>query len=217
MYFDCDIPFGSGLSSSAGIEVSTMLTILTQFDYPYSKKDVAIWCQKTENEYCKVNCGIMDQFASSNGKKNMAMLLDCKKIECEEGAFLRDNFCISCPRNCKQCKDGNSCLRCETGFYFDADENACVLRICKRGTYKDNVSGECRKCSTPHCSACDEESCFGCVMGYTLQGQSCVPEKCPEGCKTCSSPDSCDACASGYEMVNGECAAVSCPAGKSGG
>ena len=83
MYFDCDIPFGSGLSSSAGIEVSTMLTILTQFDYPYSKKDVAIWCQKTENEYCKVNCGIMDQFASSHGKKNMAMLLDCKKIECE--------------------------------------------------------------------------------------------------------------------------------------
>lgn len=138
----------------------------------------------------------------------------CKKIECEEGAFLRDNFCISCPRNCKKCKDGNSCLRCETGFYFDADENACVLRICKRGTYKDNVSGECRKCSTPHCSACDEESCFGCVMGYTLQGQSCVPEKCPEGCKTCSSPDSCDACDSGYEMVNGECAAVSCPAGK---
>lgn len=82
MYFDCDIPFGAGLSSSAGIEVSTMITMLEHCNKEYSLKDVAIWCQRAENEYCGVNCGIMDQFASCNGKKNGAMLLDCKNVEC---------------------------------------------------------------------------------------------------------------------------------------
>lgn len=80
MYYDCDIPFGGGLSSSAGIEVATMITMLETMGYKYSLRDVALWCQKTENEYCNVNCGIMDQYASANGKKNMAMLLDCKKV-----------------------------------------------------------------------------------------------------------------------------------------
>lgn len=83
MYFDCDIPFGGGLSSSAGIEVSTMVTALIQNGYNYDNKKIALLCQDVENNYCHVNCGIMDQFASSNGKKNMAMLLDCKKVECE--------------------------------------------------------------------------------------------------------------------------------------
>ncbi|MBQ7307259.1 MAG: galactokinase [Clostridia bacterium] len=83
IYVDCDIPFGAGLSSSAGLEASAMITMLEQNGYNYSLTDVALWCQRAEHEYCFVMCGIMDQFASCNGKKDKAMLLDCKKVECE--------------------------------------------------------------------------------------------------------------------------------------
>lgn len=83
MLHDCTVPFGSGLSSSAAIEVSTLAALATIAEEPIDKKEIALLAQKAEREYAKVNCGIMDQYASANGLENHAILLDCKKIEHE--------------------------------------------------------------------------------------------------------------------------------------
>lgn len=83
MVQDCTVPFGSGLSSSAAIEVSTIAALSVIAGEELNKKDIAVKAQEAEKEYAGVNCGIMDQYASSCGKKNCAMLLDCKTLECE--------------------------------------------------------------------------------------------------------------------------------------
>ncbi|MBP3434141.1 MAG: galactokinase, partial [Clostridia bacterium] len=69
LYYDCTVPFGSGLSSSAAIEVATAVTLCEYAGVKYDKVELALLSQKAENEYAGVNCGIMDQFASAMGKK----------------------------------------------------------------------------------------------------------------------------------------------------
>ena len=85
LLYDATVPFGSGLSSSASIEVATayMLSVFSGEAGGKSgdNKELAVLCQKSENEYNGVNCGIMDQFASSMGKKDNAILLDCKTLD----------------------------------------------------------------------------------------------------------------------------------------
>lgn len=83
LLFDCSVPFGSGLSSSAAIEVSTIAALATLAGEPLDRKEIALAAQKAENTYAGVNCGIMDQFISANGKKDCAVLLDCKTLEKE--------------------------------------------------------------------------------------------------------------------------------------
>ena len=85
LLYDTTVPFGSGLSSSASIEVATAMTFAT-FSKEAGVKDVdlvqlAVLSQLSENTYNGVNCGIMDQFASSLGKKDMAILLNCKTLD----------------------------------------------------------------------------------------------------------------------------------------
>jgi galactokinase len=75
LYYDCTVPFGSGLSSSAAIEVATAVTFCEYAGVKYDKVELALLSQKAENQYAGVNCGIMDQFASAMGKKDHAVLL----------------------------------------------------------------------------------------------------------------------------------------------
>ena len=81
--YDCTVPFGAGLSSSAAIEVSTAYALAAEGGNAVDPVRLALLSQKAENEYAGVNCGIMDQFASANGKKNCAVLLDCATLACE--------------------------------------------------------------------------------------------------------------------------------------
>lgn len=83
MLQDCTVPFGSGLSSSAAIEVSTIAALATIAGEKLNPVDIALKAQQAEREYTGVNCGIMDQYASACGKKDSVMLLDCKTLECE--------------------------------------------------------------------------------------------------------------------------------------
>lgn len=83
MLYDCNIPFGSGLSSSAAIEVSTIAALACVAGETLDPLEIALLSQKAEREFAGVNCGIMDQYASACGKKNHAILLDCKTLECE--------------------------------------------------------------------------------------------------------------------------------------
>lgn len=87
MLFEDGVPHGGGLSSSAAIEVSTACVFSTFSSEAggknASKVELALIGQRAENNYVGVNCGIMDQFASANGKKNMAMFLQCDTLNCE--------------------------------------------------------------------------------------------------------------------------------------
>lgn len=75
------IPNGSGLSSSASIEVVTAFALLTMEGQPTDKIEIALLSQKTENEFIGVKCGIMDQFAIAMGKREHAILLMCDTLE----------------------------------------------------------------------------------------------------------------------------------------
>ena len=78
-----DIPNGSGLSSSASIEVLTGFVLSSLFGLNVSKKELALFGQESENKFNGMNCGIMDQFASAFGKKDHAIFLDTATLEHE--------------------------------------------------------------------------------------------------------------------------------------
>ena len=71
-----NIPNGSGLSSSASVEVLTGAVLREFFGFEVSNKDLALIGQYSENKFNGVNCGIMDQFAIAMGKKEHAIFLD---------------------------------------------------------------------------------------------------------------------------------------------
>lgn len=76
-----EIPNGSGLSSSASIEVVTAYALLSMENLPIDTVKIALLSQKSENEFNGVKSGIMDQFAVANGKKDHAILLMCDTLE----------------------------------------------------------------------------------------------------------------------------------------
>ena len=83
MLLDCQVPFGSGLSSSAAIEVSVIAALATVAGEKIDNVEVALTAQKAEQEFAGVMCGIMDQYASACGKAGHAMLLDCSTLDCQ--------------------------------------------------------------------------------------------------------------------------------------
>jgi galactokinase len=95
MVFAGNLPIGSGLSSSASVEVLMGYALNQLFDCGISNKDIAILSKKVENEFIGVNCGIMDQFAVAMGKKGYAMLLDCDTIEHEYLPLELDNYVLA--------------------------------------------------------------------------------------------------------------------------
>ena len=76
-----DVPIGSGLSSSAAIEVSTALALLDNSGLSIDRLEIAKICQKAENEYVGIRSGLMDQFIACFGKKDHAVMLDCRSLE----------------------------------------------------------------------------------------------------------------------------------------
>ena len=78
-----NIPNGSGLSSSASVEVGTGVLLRDMYGFDVSMIDIALIGQYSENNFNKVNCGIMDQFAIAMGKKDHAIFLDTADLSYE--------------------------------------------------------------------------------------------------------------------------------------
>ncbi len=78
-----NVPAGSGLSSSASLEVLTGLMLSESFDLGISLVNLALIGQFSENNYNGCNCGIMDQFTSAMGKENCAIFLDTNTLQYE--------------------------------------------------------------------------------------------------------------------------------------
>jgi galactokinase len=76
-----DVPQGAGLSSSASIEVAVGFTLLDLVGEPIDLTQLALLAQRAENEFVGAKCGIMDQFVSTHGKLDQALLLDCRSLD----------------------------------------------------------------------------------------------------------------------------------------
>ena len=76
-----EVPIGSGLSSSAAIEVATACALTANSDLKIDGRELALLCQRAENEFVGARVGIMDQFVSLFGQVQKALLLDCRSLE----------------------------------------------------------------------------------------------------------------------------------------
>ena len=79
--FAGDVPLGAGMSSSAALESTYAYALNDLFNLNIDKFELAKIGQSTEHNYCGVNCGIMDQFASVFGKEGSLIRLDCRSLE----------------------------------------------------------------------------------------------------------------------------------------
>ena len=104
--FSGNIPFGSGLSSSAAIELTTAVaaaSLSENFDEKgYDLINLALIGQKAEHTFSGVNCGIMDQFASAMGKKDNAILLDCSTLSYKHVPLNLGEYTLILANTCKK-------------------------------------------------------------------------------------------------------------------
>ena len=85
--FSGDVPLGAGMSSSAALESTFAFALNDLYELGIDSFTLARIGQSTEHNYCGVNCGIMDQFASVHGKAGHLMRLDCRSMEFEYFPF----------------------------------------------------------------------------------------------------------------------------------
>lgn len=82
-----NVPIGSGLSSSAALEVASAMALCATSDLKINREQLSHICRRAENEFVGVNCGIMDQFASLLCRKNCALRIDCTSLSYETIPF----------------------------------------------------------------------------------------------------------------------------------
>ena len=75
-----DVPIGAGLSSSAALEVSVAHALLTESGWPFDPIEIAQLCQRAENDFVGMRCGVMDQYISCCGVAGHALLIDCRSL-----------------------------------------------------------------------------------------------------------------------------------------
>ncbi|HQP99089.1 MAG TPA: galactokinase [bacterium] len=154
-----DVPLGAGLSSSAAVEVATGTVLREMFHLPLEDRQLALLCQRAENTFVGVQCGIMDQFACTFGKVDHALFLDCRSLETRQiPANLTTMEIVICDskveRNLSgseynirraQCQDGVRVLRVKLGERIRALRDVSIedLEMCK-DSMSDAVYRRCR-------------------------------------------------------------------------
>lgn len=78
-----DIPIGAGLSSSAAVELGFARAYTLVNGHSWNGKEMAVLCQKAENEWVGVNCGIMDQLVIAEAIEGAGLLIDCRSLDCQ--------------------------------------------------------------------------------------------------------------------------------------
>jgi galactokinase len=79
-----DVPQGAGLSSSAALELALAGAICAAANVELPARDLALLCQRAEQMYAGVQCGIMDQFAAALAREGCALFIDCRSLETED-------------------------------------------------------------------------------------------------------------------------------------
>jgi galactokinase len=116
-----DIPIGSGLSSSASIEVVTAFALNDLFSSGYSKLDMVILSKSVENNFIGLNSGIMDQFAVAFGEKNKALMLNCdtlayKAVDSNLGDYILAIINTNKPRKLAESKYNERVRECQAAL-----------------------------------------------------------------------------------------------------
>lgn len=148
-----NIPNGSGLSSSASVEVLTGFILKDFYGFDVSNQDLALIGQFSENNFNQVNCGIMDQFAIAMGKKDNAIFLDTATLEYDYAPVKLENAkiviaCSNKKRGLGDSKYNERRSECETAL----SELQQAVSIQSLGDldeetfekYKDNIKSEVR-------------------------------------------------------------------------
>ncbi|MDY0093360.1 MAG: galactokinase [Candidatus Vecturithrix sp.] len=89
-----NVPRGAGLSSSAAIEVATAFFLTQLHDISMPPEQMAKLCQRAENLFVGVNCGIMDQFISRLGQQDHALFLDCRDLSYQQIPFQLEGYTL---------------------------------------------------------------------------------------------------------------------------
>jgi galactokinase len=114
-----DVPMGAGLSSSAALEVSVAHALLTESGLPFDPIEVAKICQRAENDFVGMRCGVMDQYIACCGVAGHALLIDCRSLASRHVAIAPNlNLLIANSRVRHQHAGGEYNLRreaCEEG------------------------------------------------------------------------------------------------------
>ncbi|TCC96897.1 galactokinase [Pedobacter hiemivivus] len=121
LLFFGNIPIGSGLSSSASIEVAMAYALNSYFNLGYEKIEIPLLAQKVENEFIGVNCGIMDQFAVAFGETDKAIVLNCdtlhyKIVDCNLGNYRLAIINTNKPRKLAESKYNQRVAECQTAL-----------------------------------------------------------------------------------------------------
>ena len=82
--FSGNVPIGAGLSSSASLELALAKAFSLVSDFEWHPARIALTCQKAENQWVGVSSGIMDQMISASGKKDYALLIDCRNLQTKQ-------------------------------------------------------------------------------------------------------------------------------------
>jgi len=121
LMFYGDIPIGSGLSSSASIEVVTAFALNSLFHSAYTKLDLVKIAKSVENNFIGLNSGIMDQFAVAFGEKNKALMLNCDTLDYEAvdsnlGEYVLAIINTNKPRKLAESKYNERVRECEAAL-----------------------------------------------------------------------------------------------------
>lgn len=121
LLFFGNIPIGSGLSSSASIEVAMTYALNHYFSLGLEKIEIPLLAQRVENQFIGVNCGIMDQFAVAFGETDKALVLNCdtlkhKVVECNLGDFNLAIINTNKPRKLAESKYNERVAECQTAL-----------------------------------------------------------------------------------------------------
>ena len=122
MVISGDVPQGAGLSSSASLEVAVGTVLQQLYHLPLDGAQIALNGQEAENQFVGCNCGIMDQLISALGKKDHALLLDCRSLGTKAVSMPKGAAVIIINSNFKRTLVGSEYNtrreQCETGARF---------------------------------------------------------------------------------------------------
>ena len=151
LLFFGNIPIGSGLSSSASIEVAMTYALNHYFNLELDKIDIPLLAQRVENQFIGVNCGIMDQFAVAFGETDKALVLNCdtlkhKVVECNLGDFNLAIINTNKPRKLAESKYNERVAECQTALKQLNEEinlhNLCELNAEKFALHSHLITDE---------------------------------------------------------------------------
>ncbi|MFN2202053.1 MAG: galactokinase [Caldilineaceae bacterium] len=127
------IPFGSGLSSSAALEMATLVTFQSVSGFELDGVEMAVLGQRAENEFVGVPCGILDQYSSAMGRAGSSLLLDCRDLSSRTVPIAEDIAVVICDtraaRNLAGTEYQTRRAQCEEGVRFLRSTHPGILTL----------------------------------------------------------------------------------------